>query len=357
MNLIFKILVPLALLAVFAGCDKEQKRNTSFPPMPNEQNTSLARQIQYVSGILEQDASNPGYYYRRAGLLLEAGRLTTAAQDLQKAILLNGREPAYHYLYARVLRNDGKYQQALAEAEQALEGGIDQPGLNLLMGELYHLNQQDSLAIPWLKKAIASLPEGHLPWFYLGTIYTSKSDTALAGQHLRQAIARQPGYLPAVKQLLQLYNKGGFYKQSLALAGTTLKTAEPDARFSYLAATALEQTGQRDSAMIWYGKAVEKDENLWQAHLQLARFYFKEVQVKESENHYLKALEVKPAIKNGYYELGYLYEYYTKDLDKALSAYQTGAEADTTNQNMEWYIRRVQRKINFRNFASGDTDL
>jgi tetratricopeptide (TPR) repeat protein len=199
-----------------------------------------------------------------------------------------------------------------------------------------------------LQKVLVVIPKNFDAVYLCGKIYAEQKDTAASFQYLNKALDIAPTEHKTYNTYLSLLNEFALYGRAENIASKYLNFSEPDAAFSYYLGEILENTGKADSAMVWFEKSYTEQPH-WKPGLKLARHRMKQGDYREASRLYENVLEQNPAVENGYYELGYLNEYYLGSLENAVDAYQKGSESDTLNNRYQYYINRVKRKIEFQN--------
>ncbi|MDW7690328.1 hypothetical protein R9C00_23810 [Flammeovirgaceae bacterium SG7u.111] len=344
------------LLLAVAGiglwsCGPARLKDDYIAPLPSEANNKLVVKIQFMNDVIRSNPNNDYYYYKRSLLNLDAERINAALRDINGAIQRESSEGKYFFVKAKVLKEQEEYGEALAAAKAAERKGFILPELDMLMGELCYLDSNREDALAYLRKAQGSLPSHYQIPHYIGSILVEMEDTTAAVQQLNHALELYPGNTPTYNQLIGLYNKYQAPKIALEYANKGLDLAQPDDLFYYQTGEAVEKVFGIDSSNYWYDQALRMNKQMWEANIKKARYELKKGAFSQAETYYKRALVQKPDIENGYFELGYIYEYYLDDLDEALVSYKQAATVDSTNTRISWNIRRVIRKINFREFS------
>jgi tetratricopeptide (TPR) repeat protein len=121
--------------------------------------------------ITEMDPSNPDGWVNVGRVRLQEGNLTATKEVLERAIALSPHLARAHYFYARALRNEGRYDDA----------------------------------IPHLREVIAQYPRDRVVRDDLGRIFFLKRRYADAVEEFEAALAVDPEDLPANYNLMLCY--------------------------------------------------------------------------------------------------------------------------------------------------------
>ena len=341
-------LIILLIVVFLQACGYSLKQEDYLLPLPNDKNMNIEGRIDYLTNLIDDDDRSE-YRYERARLYLKADRNPAALRDINRAIELNAKNIKFYVVKARADLGENNYKDALEAAIYAEEKGYSSPELNVLLGELFYRDNNQISALRYLQQALVQFPNNYDAVYLTGKIYAEQKDTAASFNYLEKAIQLEPTSKDPYITYMSLLNDFKLYDKSAELGKNYLMNIEPDAAFSYYYAEILENNNLQDSALFWYEKSFT-EQNHWKPGIKLAKARLKNGDFREASRLYKIALEQNPSIENGYYELGYLQEYLLVDLDEALKAYQAGLESDSTNTRYPFYIKRVERKIEFKNF-------
>jgi tetratricopeptide (TPR) repeat protein len=337
-------------LLLLAACAQIKQNSDLIPPEPDSGNFSLTGQVEFLNQVIQRDDKNPEYYYQRARLHYESARINAARRDIDNALRLNNTPQKYYLLKAKVQTADKNYDEALQAALIAENSGLKQPDLYMLIGELYYYKKNWNESLKYFQRSMAFLPDLANISFFIGSIYAAQNDTTNAVRYLKDTIVKDPDNQPAHFALMNLYVLYDNYTVAKAYADQGAALFTPDAAYSFAYGEILEQTGQPDSAVYWFEQTLALDPNQWNAHLKIASHLMKKRDFPQAEKSLRQALALKPDIGQAYIDLGYIYEYHLNDYYKALNTYQTLAEVDSANLQVPWLIKRVERKISFKQF-------
>lgn len=178
------------------------------------------------------EIENPAALVREAAHLTSQGRLQEAAAAYQRILARWPEQPDCWYNLALLQRRLRQFDAALDSYARALRHGVSRP-------EEVHLNR--------------------------GVIYADCLRQEAAAEHeLRQALALNPAYLPALQNLANLHEDLGRRGEALATYERILEldsqALEPLARYAQLAATSDESLVARLRAAIAHPSASPRDQ-------------------------------------------------------------------------------------------------
>lgn len=336
------------LLVVLLGCQSSQQGNDGFAPLPSANNQSIEKQIQFITDQISNGGQEADFYLQRAKLYCQLTRYRTAMRDLEVASGLGGESASLKYWKAVVLMGLKDYPNALRLAQEASKGR-DDGEINLLLGQLYYLNGDNNEAFFYLDKTAQILTGEPLVAYYRGMVLLGRGDTTAGMQGLERAIQLDSSYKEAYIQRMGAALQTGNTTDVLNYASKALGNNLIDERIYILIGKSLSLNKKADSAAIYYQKALQLQPAAWEASYALAQHYFKKADYLQAERYYKDALDYNPNVPGGYFQMGFMYEYYLIRLNDALLAYQKGFNLQRGNEDLQKAIYRVERKIAYSN--------
>lgn len=334
----------LFISLLFIACQRQEVDST-LAPLPNTTTVSATKQLSFINERIDDDSYGAEYYYHRAKLHSASNELRAAMKDIQAAISLDSSQGHYHFWKAQILNLLNTPRDAINSALKAEQLGYSGVDLDLLLGKLHYLNQNPVQALIHLRRARQINQESAAISYYFGAIYADASDTAQAFNELNEALTLDSTNLNAYTKYIQLTNKVEMVGRSFKLAQQAVKYCKPDEDLSFEIAQLLLTANQVDSAAFWFQKILTQAPSSWKANLGMAKYLIAKKQYVEAENYYVTALEYNPNIEGGYYQLGYIYEYYAKDLNKALKYYKKATRLNRGDVEIAAAARRAEWKV------------
>ena len=340
----FYLIICLSIL-VLAGCKKSNVSDTAFSPLPNDENVNSQRQENFLDERIAETSLKPEFYFYRAKSNYEQDKLEDALKDIQIAVRLDSSQSRYFFWKGMILADLSTTETALQAAKKAEKMGFESIGLDILIAKLYYQINEPNLALRYLRKARQVMPQFPTISFLYGSIYASAQDTAQAFNELREAIKLKPNYEEAYVKIMEIYRDNGMPKQALTYGKTALKHCDAEEPLCFEIANNLVAIEQFDSAAHWYEKTLAQDPNMWQANFRMAKHLISQKRHKDAVKYYAKALEYNPNIEGGYYQLGYIYEFYTKELDLAVTYYKKAVRLNRGNKEIAQALKRAKRRL------------
>jgi type IV pilus assembly protein PilF len=187
------------------------------------------------------------------------GDYTSALRELLESVEMDPNDPVTHYYlgiaYTKKKQIDKgvfHYQKAIA-----LKPNYSQAKNNL--GAAYLDNQDWDAAIVCFKEVVEDLlyPTPHFPLANLGWAYYNKRDYQQAEFYYRKAIDIQPNFIVAISGLGHTCLALGRYPDAIDAFEKAVVFGARFPQLHFQLAQAYELTGQREKALLAYGRVIE----------------------------------------------------------------------------------------------------
>ncbi len=237
-----------------------------------------------------------------AGLMICAWRQTHHWRDSESlwthTIDCTSQNPIAHLSFAHFLTVRGRFDEAVAHYEKALEIRPDDAEAHNNLGLALAGCGQIDEAIDHYQKALAIEPDRVEAHYNLGLALMRREQFEEAIAHYRRAVEIKPGYIDARYMLGNALARQGMYEDATDQFRRVLDVKPNYAEAHYYLGLALAHRGQTEEAIEHYRKALEiKADNL-NAHYNLASALIERGKFDEAIEQYQKALELASAQKN-----------------------------------------------------------
>ncbi|WP_446743832.1 tetratricopeptide repeat protein [Silvibacterium acidisoli] len=146
--------------------------------------------LRYLDKYRAMRPDDPAGFLASGIACLDISHLDDAVAWLSKAAANEKTAASAHFYLGRALKEQGKFQAALAELRQADRLHPDRPEVLAEMGEIYFSMKQYSDAIGPLKRALELDPENYVASYALLRLYGQTNDPQRAEQAKRFAALR-----------------------------------------------------------------------------------------------------------------------------------------------------------------------
>jgi len=161
-------------------------------------------------------------------------------------------------------------------------------GLARALAKLGHVDEAKS----WLQRATGSNPENYRAWYELG-LFQSENDPTAAQASYQKAIAIQPNFSPAQRELgLLLFNQKN-YVAAVPRFEKAIALGLEDAQLHNFLGICYSQTKQMQKSIRSHQAALKLDPKLAEAHLNLAYDYQLLHQAKMAREEYQRACNLE----------------------------------------------------------------
>ena len=207
----------------------------------------------------------------------------------------------------RNLRGDKtEAERAIAAFQDAIRLDQDRAGVRYQMGLLYR--QQGDRPNARAQFAKAKELQATAPGAYeaLAEMDLEDKQPAAALTEYQALLQANPVYMPALIKMGDIYSAGGDTARKLANYGAVVAITANTPQEHFWRAQALAALDRRDEAIAEARSAVDRDPNLWQAHLLLGNLY-RDAPADDAANaEYAAVLKTQPDNVEALYEIGKL---------------------------------------------------
>jgi tetratricopeptide (TPR) repeat protein len=221
------------------------------------------------------------------------------------------RNPDFIWAYVslgEIQNQQGNPKVALDVAKQALTRNPGFVPAILLQANAYMQMKDNATAERLLKDLSAAHSNNALILDQLAIVEFRESRYADAEQHLERSLALQPDYVPALINLVQLYQVTRRSDLILARVEKQLALAPKQASLQELLGEVQLQRGDLETAQQAFSAAIGLNPNVTEARIQLARVYQMEGKLNEAVEAGQQVVRSHPDLLAGYILLADVYQ-------------------------------------------------
>ncbi len=340
----------ICLIGLGWACENRYLKGEQLPPLPQADANSLAKRLDFMNQIIQQNSGEADYFYRRALIYLQIGKQNLALADIGSALKLDSGKYEYFYTQAKLLDLAKNHLGAFQAAKRAEQMGYSTPEFTWLLGKLSFLNQSDEQAEQYFLASRTLLGERAETFYYLGMIKKQANDTLNSASFLNRAIELQPAYPEAFKALVGIYEQSGEPKKAVRYAYRAVTNCPNNAQLYELYGKCLENIDETAEAIPWYEKAARLDPGLWLANHQLAMYHLRKEHYVTAATYLRSALVVKPTWDYGHAVLGWIYFEHLDNYPEALRHYEMAAKIKPGDPDLAARVARVQKRIAYEEY-------
>lgn len=302
-------LFPSALLLLFSflllsSCS-QRTESTAIIPAASD---SSASPLITINEQLKNDPNNASLYYRRAQLYFENKEAEASLNDLLRALSIDSSNADFYLLLADVhfIKKEGiKAKEALA---RCLALDPDNAEAYLKLAEMYFLVEQYGQSLEQINKALKIDMHNARAYFMKGMNYKYMGDTANAISSMQTAVEQDNEYYDAYMQLAILH---GAKDDSLAVSyyDNALRITPQSVEALYGKALFLQEHGYPERALMEYDKMLEIDKNNPLAYFNSGYVYLVYLEkLQDALAMFTKAIELNPRYVEAWTNRGVTYE-------------------------------------------------
>jgi len=271
----------------------------------SESEKSLA--FKEVNALLKEGINDPTLYLRRSKLYLKYGDLSSAVNDLDRAIGIDSVVPEFYLLKAELLKNQDKLKESKAVLEQCMHLDNGNLKARIELGWLALISRNYKQALDYADAVLRKDVYNAEAYFLKGMIFEDKGDTARAISSYITAIEQENDYYEAYMQvgLLSFDNDQKLGKEFIKNA-LRIDSNSMEALYAY--GMVCQESGDYNVAIETYYKILSIEEyrepyfNLGYIH----QVYLKVFDV--AVDHYTNAIRIEPKYIDAYLNRALCYE-------------------------------------------------
>ncbi len=213
---------------------------------------------QVLKGLVSDEPGKPDHWLQLTALLERQGKLGEAGEFYGRLIETMPGLPVARFNHACFLRRRGRLEEALAEHQQALDLGIDQPEEVLSnMGVIQTELRRDDEAQSLLERALA-INATYIPArFNLALLYEERGELARALELYEAILDQNPAYVDALVRIAHARKATSPDDPVIRRLRRSLRRSNIDAlareSLHFALGKALDDCGRYDEAFEQYG--------------------------------------------------------------------------------------------------------
>ncbi len=333
------------MVSLLLGCESGTNTEEKLVPLTPPNTEQYKEHIKFLTLLIEKNPNSDKLYYQRCLANFRAGRMRAARRDIEDAIKISRYQPKYHYQKALIENRFNQIQEALNSALTAQDEGYNHPDLTALLGELYFKAGNFAQAKSYLLECENnSYYSDSTTLLYLSQIFFNQADTLAARRRLEPLLHKYPRCTEAADLLMQLHINKAQSRKAIDIYNKSAQYQAVSPSMMTTVATAYLRLKKEDSALYYFEKAYKNDSTQWRAALALKDQKISEKNLKEAVKYYEAALRHNPLVNKGFFDLGFIYEYYFFDFEKAQNCYQKAIKYFPDDKKASQALGRVDAK-------------
>ncbi|WP_242928237.1 tetratricopeptide repeat protein [Pontibacter vulgaris] len=301
------------------------------------------KQLENLNEAIARSKRDGSLYTRRAMVLLKKGSYNEALADANEAVKLTKNHPSALFVKAQALRLLGREQEALPLALQAERNSDQNTSLYVLLGELYLKQKDYAQSRVYIRKALELSPTDEFALYYQGRLAEAANDTVRAVRNYRLALDQSPEFMEPKRELAGILVAQKDYVTARSYLTKAQRAAPKDGLLWYYRGLLYLGEQKPDSAHAFFNRAISIADTLQGAHYKLGLRAYIMGENEAAISHLLKAPGYEHLLKYNAVLAG-SYER-TGQYLKALEQYQRILARDPNYTFAYGSIRRLKSKL------------
>ncbi|MBC8314868.1 MAG: tetratricopeptide repeat protein [Bacteroidales bacterium] len=291
---------------------------------------------------IEEEASNPDLYEKRATYYLNARNIEHALKDINKAISLDDQQPLYYITLSDILLVMGNSANCMTALNRAVVLDPENQDAHLRLAKLHLILRNYTAAFRVTNELIRSDEYNPKAYFIRALGYLEKGDTAIAVGDLMKAVDQDQLYYDAYMQLGDLFSvrndplAEGYFTNALRI--------RPKSREAlYMLGMYYQNTEQFEKALLTYDRLIAAEPSFPNAPYNKGYIYLVYIQdFPKAVEAFTEAIRIDSAYIDAIFNRGYAYEL-NGQLEQARSDYKTTLILNINNQKAIEGMNRLDR--------------
>jgi tetratricopeptide (TPR) repeat protein/SAM-dependent methyltransferase len=221
----------------------------------------LAEAERLYRKILRIDARHSDSLHLLGMVVFRTRQYARAVELILQAIAIQGNQPIYHSNLGNVLREEGKFDEAIARYQRALELDPDYADACNNLANAYQMQGKLEDAIACYERALVLRPDYAEARNSLGTVFATQGKIKQASACFEQALADNPEYADPHTNLGNMLKIDGKLDAAAACHERALAITPDYALACNNLGTIRELQGRNDEAIALYERAVAQMPN------------------------------------------------------------------------------------------------
>jgi len=302
----FLTAISIAIFLFSCGSNTSENLN-DINLLTDTTETEKTVEFKAINELLKNDINNSSLYLRRAKLFMKYSDLSSAVNDLDRAIKIDSIIPEFYLLKAELLKKQDKLKESKATLDKCMLVDNGNVQARIELGWLAFITRDYKQALDYADAALKRDIHSAEAYYLKGMIFEEKKDTVLAISSFVTATEQENDYYDAYIHLGLLH-----FKESNSLAKEYLKNAlkiQPNSLEAlYAYALYCQENEEYNESINTYHKILSINEyrepyfNLGYIH----QIYLKVYDV--AIENYTKAIKIEPKYIDAYYNRGLCFE-------------------------------------------------
>ena len=278
--------------------------------------------ISLLQGVVKDEPKMALAHHFLGVAFLQKRQTAQARGAFLDAVKLNPNLPESRIALAQVYLIEGSADLAIEHAQAALQLNPRNVQAAILAGDAY-LRKGDIAKSKQVFEALArALPNEPLPYYRLGLVAHAEKNDAKALAYFEEALKKKPGAIEPMTEIAGIKLAQGKASEARDRVTKQLEASPNNALLYNLLGLLWANANDMGPAEEAFKKAIELDNSLLSAYMNLAKVYHKTGKLDQAVKEYEALLAKDPTVIQASMLLGMIYES-QKQYDKAMVRFET----------------------------------
>jgi len=313
-----RVLIIISAVFLLSSCGEGNKNTETVSvgtELSDSQDSDQVSAFKAINALLKDEINNPTLYLKRSKLYVEYGDLSSAVNDIDRAIGIDSLAPEYFLLKAELLKKQDRFIESKAALDQCMYVDNGNLKARIELGWLALISRNHKQALDYADAVLRKDVYSAEAYFLKGMIFEDKGDTARAISSYVTAIEQENDYFDAYMQvgLLSFENDQKLGKEFIKNA-LRIDSNSMEALYAY--GMVCQESGAYNEAIETYYKILSIKE-FREPHFNLGYIHQEYLNVYDiAVEHYTNAIRLEPKYIDAYLNRALCYE----ELDKPQKA-------------------------------------
>lgn len=247
--------------------------------------------IQRAEGL---SPNHPDIEWARGMLLIRQGRTQDAIHSLRKAIQNSDDPFPIQGTLASIYSGAGMFTHAIRTLKAMLQEEPEDAHLLYLLAINFDMANRDDKAASFFETYLNDYPYSETAWYHLGVAQFRQGQHEAAKRSLGFAVAIDEGFSAALFDLGRLHEDLEEFDAALANYGASMASSERNGYTLYRMGVCLQSLERNAEALRSFQEAVELDDELDEAWIELAVLHGESGNALKGAQHAQKAIALDP---------------------------------------------------------------
>ncbi|HEV8326517.1 MAG TPA: tetratricopeptide repeat protein [Nitrospiraceae bacterium] len=277
--------------------------------------------ISLLQGVVKDEPQFAGAHYFLGVAFLQKHQMTQARSAFTEAVKLNPKLAEARTALAKIHLAEGSADLAIEQAQAAIQLNPRNVQAAVIAGDAYLLKGDVAKSKQVFEAIAKALPNEPLGPYRLGLVARAEKNEAKALAYFEEALSKKQGAIEPLTQIAMIKFAQGKADEARERVNKQIEASPKNPLFYTLLGQLWMRTKDAGRAEIAFKKAIELDDSLLSAYMNLAQVYHLAGKTDQAVKEYEAILVKNPKVIQAHMLLGVIHES-RNEYDKAQAQYE-----------------------------------